>query len=513
MSGGSAMQNDFNQNPYKDDSQDPITDANEAMPEENTESQQDSFYQSRQEENSDYLKNDFFESGQEIPRWTPYGEEPVRNQMPRRPQRQKRRWIIPLVIVLVIMLAAISVGVIFGARRLSAYVSNASTNVADTRTITEQSAAENTATVQTADNGSRSSASGSGYVVTDVTSIVEDVFPSVVSITSRSLVESGGYGSYWNFFFGGRYGSGSGGESKEVESGIGSGTIISQNESELLILTSYHVVEGSSSLYVTFVDGTSVDGSIKSQSDEKDIAIVAVPLADIPAETKDQIKIATLSTGETKVGEGAIVIGNALGYGMSVTSGIISATDRQIQVDGKVLNVMQTDAAINGGNSGGCVLNKYGEIIGISEAKIVTSNVEGMCYAIPIASNLDLIKSLLNTGGEISNLPGEETASGQGAYLGIRGRDIDNDLANRYGMPKGIYIASTVEGSGAQAAGLQEGDIIVGMDNVSFSTMDELQEQLSRHNPGDTVSVVIMREIDGSYKQMKVDVVLSEAFS
>ena len=479
------MQNDFNQDPFRN-------------------------------EDNEEQQNERYEKKQEIPRWTPYEEEPRTEHRQTVPNKQpsKKRWIIPLVVVLAIMVAAITVGVVIGAQRLRAYV-----NENGTEQITDQQAntgdSKDTAVISTSDTSTLKETSSGKYILTDVSDIVEEVIPSVVSITSRSLVENGGYGDYWNFFFGGGYGGNSGGESREVESGIGSGTIISQNSSELLILTSYHVVEGSSSLYVTFIDGTSVDGYIKSQSDADDIAIVAVPLTDLSEETLNSIKIARLSTEEAQVGEGAIVIGNALGYGMSVTSGIISATNRQIQVEGKVLTVMQTDAAINGGNSGGCVINKNGDVIGISEAKITMTNVEGMCYAIPVSSNTELIQTLINQNGETQ--PETEEAAGnehpQTAYLGIRGRDIDNTLANSYGMPKGIYIASTVAGSGAEAAGLQEGDIIVGMDNVSFYTMTELQEQLSGHNPGDEVSVIIMRDIDGNYSQMKVKVTLTGALS
>lgn len=196
---------------------------------------------------------------------------------------------------------------------------------------------------------------------------------------------------------------------------------------------------------------------------------------------------------------------------MSVTTGIISATDREINVDGKTLTVMQTDAAINSGNSGGCVLNSNGDIIGISEAKITISYVEGMCYAIPVSSNTELIQTLLNQEGSTNNATVQ--TNGQGAYLGIRGRDVDNTAANSYGKPKGVLVKGIIPGSGAEDAGILENDIIVGMDNVSFTTMSELQEQLSRHEPGDTVTLIIMREIDGSYSQVKVEVTLTESIS
>ena len=443
-------------------------------------------------------KDEQQEEKQNIPRWTPYEEE---YKTVSKQEKPKKRWIIPLVIVLALMVIGITVGVIFGTRSLETLVRN-SQPLVEEEPVPEQT--DDPAVITTTDTSGIKETTSGKMVLTDVSDVVDEVMPAVVAITSRTLVESGGYNDYWDFFFGNRQSSNSG-EPEEVDAGYGSGTIISQNSTELLILTSYHVVDGSSSLYVTFTDGTSVDGAIKSQSEADDIAIVSVPLANIPEETLNSIKIARLSTEEAQVGEGAIVIGNAMGYGMSVTSGIISATNRQITVNGKTLTVMQTDAAINSGNSGGCVLNKNGEVIGISEAKIVVSSVEGMCYAIPVSSNTELIQTLLN-------LEGEANPSGTGqqsAYLGIRGRDIDSALADSYGMPKGIYVAGTTAGGGAEAAGILEGDIIVGMDNVSFTTMSELQEQLSRHEPGDVVTIILMREIDGRYSQTKVEVTLT----
>ncbi len=468
---------------------------------------QDDFNKDPFEEKQDEQK----ETKQEqTPRWTPY-DEPYKTVT--KMEKPKKRWVIPLVIALVIMVAAISAGVIIGAKRLSRMVNNANagTNISDSIATPETSDPAVITTTET--EGLANSTLSGSIILTDVSDVVQEVIPSVVSITSRSMIETGGYRDYWNFFFGGSYGGGNG-EKQEVESGIGSGTIISENSTELLILTSYHVVEGSSSLYVTFNDGNSVDGYIKSQSEADDIAIVAVPLSDISEETKAAIKIARLSTTPASVGDGAIVIGNAMGYGMSVTTGIISATDRQITVDGKTLTVMQTDAAINSGNSGGCVLNSNGDIIGISEAKITANYVEGMCYAIPVSSNTELIQTLLNQEGSTNNATVEQEQNPeQSAYLGIRGRDIDSTLANSYGMPQGVYIAGTIAGGGAEEAGLEEGDIIVGMDNVSFTTMNQLQEQLSRHEPGDKVTLIIMRDVDGKYSQMKVKVTLTESIS
>lgn len=394
-----------------------------------------------------------------------------------------------------------------------------------------------------------------GYVLTDVTEVVDDVLPSVVSITSRTLANyygnngffgnggnMGDFGDLFEQFFGDSFGGPGGNyyyyeqgpngsyesdgsqgngteqeeaegeEQEEIEMGMGSGTIIGQNSEELLILTSYHVVEGCSSLYVTFVNDANVDGYIKAADAEKDIAVVAIPLADIDEETMNSIKIATICTEEPQVGEGCLVIGNALGYGISVTSGIVSKTDRQLYVEGRTLDVIQTDAAINFGNSGGCMVNAKGEIIGIAEAKTALSSVEGMCYAIPVARNLDLIEELMN-----AEEPFDEAALNQtnmnGGFLGIRGRDVNEDLSAEFEMPKGIYVSSVVPGSGAESAGILSGDIIVGVDEETITTMAELQYLLSNMEAGDVVTLTINRLVDGSYETMDLEVTLTDRIS
>lgn len=387
-----------------------------------------------------------------------------------------------------------------------------------------------------------------GFVLTDVSDVVEEVLPSVVSITSRSLVNyygnSGFFGNggnmgdmneLWDMFFGDSYGGQSRGgyyyelpdssqqevpeesaepkEQEEIDTGMGSGTIIGQNSSELLILTSYHVVDDSSSLYVTFINGSNVDGYIKAADYAKDIAVVAIPLADIDEETMSCIKIATISKDEPKVGEGCLVIGNALGYGISVTSGIVSKTDGQLTVDGRTLDVIQTDAAINFGNSGGCMVNANGEIIGIAEAKTVRTFVEGMCYAISIAKNIDVIEGLMNEEEPFDEESIEAAAANYGGFLGIRGRDVDETLSQQFEMPEGIYVSSIVEGSGAEEAGIQVGDIIIGFEGESISTMAELQYLLSGYKADDTVSVTVNRLVDGAYETMDIEVTLTDRIS
>lgn len=312
-----------------------------------------------------------------------------------RQQEQKNRqkkhntgWKVAMLITMAAVLATciISVSVLLQSKRAAA--DNTPAVTAMSQSLGTESVSGQLQTTETT----------SGIMLTDVSSMVEQAMPSVVSITSRSIVTNYGYQDIWDYIMNQGRGQSqrSQGQQEEVDSGIGSGTIVGMNDNELLILTSYHVVDGCSSLYVTFTDDTSVDGYIKSAAEDLDIAVVAVPLDDIPDETKQVISVAKLCTDGVKVGEGIVVIGNALGYGQSVITGVVSATNRELEgIGGETLRLIQTDAAINAGNSGGCMLNAKGEIVGISEAKISDASVEGMCYAIPILENLDVIEELL----------------------------------------------------------------------------------------------------------------------
>ena len=319
--------------------------------------------------------------------------EPLPNPAPTRTKKKKKKKskskVVPaLAIALGIMVAinAVTLGIAYSS------VKNASTSAAAASASASENSDLFTSLSQTLSTDEEK------YVLTDVSDIVSEAMPSVVSITSRALVSNGGFSDFFAGMFGGTKSS----STEEVDSGIGSGTIIGRNDSELLILTSYHVVEDCSSLYVTFNDNNSVDGYIKAAATDHDIAVVAVPLEDISEDTLSAISIAKLCTDDVEVGDGVIVIGDALGYGQSVVTGIISATNREITVEDTTITVLQTDAAINSGNSGGCMLNSKGEIIGISEAKITVTSVEGMCYAIPIKENYDLIQKLMT--GEYNDL-------------------------------------------------------------------------------------------------------------
>ena len=326
-------------------------------------------------------------------------------------------------------------------------------------------------------------------VTSDVSDIVENTLPSIVSITNMSVQE------VQNFF---------GGTSQQESESAGSGIIISQNDSELLVVTNNHVVEGSDTLTVTFNDGNSVEAQIKGTDSARDLAVVAVPLDQISDDTMNAIKVATLGDSDSlKVGEPAIAIGNALGYGQSVTTGIISATGRTI--DGFDGEYIQTDAAINPGNSGGALLNANGEVIGINSAKINSSAVEGMGFAIPISDASDVIQNLMNkeTRSKVSD---EERG-----YLGIKGYDVSEEGAQMYNMPTGVYVKEVISGGGAEKAGLTKGSIITGFEGSSISGMSSLQEQLQYYKAGEEVTLTVqIPDKNGEYTEKDITVTLGK---
>ena len=326
-------------------------------------------------------------------------------------------------------------------------------------------------------------------VTSDVSDIVENTLPSIVSITNMSVQE------VQNFF---------GGISQQESESAGSGIIISQNDSELLVVTNNHVVEGSDTLTVTFNDGNSVEAQIKGTDSARDLAVVAVPLDKISDDTMNAIKVATLGDSDSlKVGEPAIAIGNALGYGQSVTTGIVSATGRTI--DGFDGEYIQTDAAINPGNSGGALLNANGEVIGINSAKINSSAVEGMGFAIPISDASDVIQNLMKkeTRSKVSD---EERG-----YLGIKGYDVSEEGAQMYNMPTGVYVKEVMSGGGAEKAGLTKGSIITGFEGSSISGMSSLQEQLQYYKAGEEVTLTVqIPDKNGEYTEKDIKVTLGK---
>lgn len=348
--------------------------------------------------------------------------------------------------------------------------------------------------------GSASLSRTSSVVTSDVSDIVENVMPSIVSITNMSIEE------VQNFF---------GGISEQKSESAGTGIIISQNDSELLIVTNNHVVEGNDTLTVTFDDGNSVEANIKGTDSEYDVAVIAVPLDDISDDTMDSIAVATLGDSTSlRVGEPAIAIGNALGYGQSVTTGVISALNRSVsetdsqtgEVTESSAKLIQTDAAINPGNSGGALVNASGEVIGINSSKLVGETVEGVGYAIPISDVSDLIENLMNQ--ETKTRVAEED---QG-YIGITGMSVSSEYSQQLNMPSGVYVSEVTPGGGADAAGMTRGCIITAIDGTTVDGMEALQEQLRYYAAGETVTLTIqVPQTNGEYAESTVNVTLGEA--
>ncbi|MCI6919779.1 MAG: trypsin-like peptidase domain-containing protein [Lachnospiraceae bacterium] len=334
-------------------------------------------------------------------------------------------------------------------------------------------------------------------VVTDVTQVVKAVMPSVVSV-SNTYVQRG-------TFFGQEY------SSEAVSSG--SGIIVGENDSELLIVTNYHVVESADTLSVQFVDEEQVQAQIKGTDADKDLAVLAVQLSDIKEDTLNQISIASLgSSDDLTVGEPVIAIGNALGYGQSVTTGVVSALNRPIAVtsqegqtgDSQINTFIQTDAAINPGNSGGALLNTKGEVIGINSNKIGGSTVEGMGYAIPISDAKPIIEELMQ---KETRLKVDEANKG---VLGITGVNVEAQYSEVYGIPMGVYVSSVTDNSGAAAAGLVRGDIITAINGETVETMEELKEEMNYYQAGDVVTLTIMQGSPTGYQSKDVQVTLGK---
>ena len=323
----------------------------------------------------------------------------------------------------------------------------------------------------------------------DIASIAEEVMPSVVSITNLSVQQ------VQSFF---------GGIQEQESKSVGSGIIISQNDSELLIITNNHVVEGNETLTVSFVDEESVEAQVKGTDAAKDLAVIAVQTKEIKDTTMDQIKVAALgNSDQLQVGESVIAIGNALGYGQSVTSGIVSATGREL--DGIDEKLIQTDAAINPGNSGGALLNANGEVVGINTAKVATDTVEGMGYAIPISSVSDIIENLMN---QETKTKVSEAEQGQ---LAIQGVDVTADSSEMYNMPTGVYVSEVIAGGGAKKAGITKGSVITGINGTSIDCMQALKEQLQYYRAGETVKITVATpEKNGEYAKRDVEVTLGK---
>ena len=347
-----------------------------------------------------------------------------------------------------------------------------------------------TAKVNLADPVSSRDESGVGQGL-DVSDIAANVMPSLVSITNIGVQEM------QNLF----------GQTMAYESqSSGTGIIIGQTDTELLIVTNNHVVNSAQVLSVGFADETACEAKVKGTDRDRDLAVIAVKMEDISKETREKIRVIELgSSSELQVGEQVIAIGNALGYGQSVTTGIVSALNRQVTVDDSTNTLIQTDAAINPGNSGGALLNRKGQLVGINSAKYSDTSVEGMGYAIPVDDVVGIIEGLMNRTIREEKVPEEK----QG-FLGITGQDVTLEVSEAYDMPRGSYITSVEEGSAAEKAGLKKGNIIAKFDGASVSSMGELKEQLSYYKEGEEVTFAVWAVENGQYEERTVNVVLGK---
>ena len=400
---------------------------------------------------------------------------------PKGPMSMKKRWAV--LVAMALVFGAVAGGTAFGVNVAASQLYNrkaAENGISNTETVSGTDSTDSTGTVA---------------------QVAENAMPSLVTISTMSVEEM-------RSFFGGT-------QEYEVE-GAGTGVIVGKNDTELLIATNNHVVEGADSLSVGFVDETAVEGQIKGTDATNDLAVVAVKLSDISSDTMGQIKIATIGdSDELVLGEQVVAIGNALGYGQSVTSGYVSALDRNLQIssDNGTTNtytgLIQTDAPINSGNSGGALLNMKGELIGINQAKSSTTQsgttVDGIGFAIPINKAQESLQNLMN------QTTREKVDESQASYLGIQGADVSSEASQMYGMPTGVAVSAVVEDGPAAQAGMLAGDIITGFDGRTITGMSQLQDVLQYYAAGETVEVTVQRTDQGEYKEQTVSVTLGSA--
>ena len=325
-----------------------------------------------------------------------------------------------------------------------------------------------------------------------VSTIAEAAMPSLVAITNKSVQEM------QSMF----------GQTQAYESeSSGSGIIIGKTDTELLMVTNNHVVSGAQDLSVGFADESVAEAAVKGTDADHDIAVIAVKLSDLSEDTLSAIKVIEIgSSSNLEVGEQVVAIGNALGYGQSVTTGIVSALNREVTIDNTANTLIQTDAAINPGNSGGALLNMSGQLVGINSAKYSDTSVEGMGYAIPVDDVVDIIENLMNR-----QVRTEKAAEGERGFLGISGQDVTSEVSQAYDMPKGVYITSVETGSAAEQVGLQKGDIITKFDGTSVSALADLKEQLAYYKTGEQVEITYSTRENGQYAEKTATVALGQS--
>lgn len=388
-----------------------------------------------------------------------------------------------------IIAAALCFGIIAGGTMFGInYAGNELTNTSSTAS-SQSSNGKTASTIKNTSDGEV----GTTY---DVATVVQNVMPAMVSINIKATTQvENPYSQFFNFGYGNN-------DTYEYQTeGSGSGIIISENSSELLIVTNNHVVEDATEINVTFVNEQSCSATVKGTDPDHDLAVISVKLSDIPQDTKAAISIATLGDStKLQLGQPAIAIGNALGYGQSVTVGYISALEREVQMTDNTMSLIQTDAAINPGNSGGALLDMNGNVIGINSAKYTDTDVEGMGYAIPISVASPIIDDLINN---------TTVSESQQAYLGIIGTDVTTSYSQSFGLPAGVYISKVNSSSPAAKAGIQAGDIITKFDGKEISTMNGLQAKLKNKKAGDTVEITLQRQqANGDFKEETISVTL-----
>lgn len=387
------------------------------------------------------------------------------------------------VICCAILFGAISGGMIFGSFMIG---KNAVKTTASSTTL------ETNATKLSTSSGSKNGSSSSSGDTYTVAQIAEQCKSSVVAITNQSVQE------VQTMF----------GTMQQQSTGSGSGVIIGKNDTELLIATNNHVVSGAESLTVCFNDDKDAvfDAKIKGTDADNDLAVIAIKLSDISEDVLNSISVATLGDStQMEVGDQVVAIGNALGFGQSVTSGVISALDREVTIDDTTATLMQTDAAINPGNSGGALFNMKGEVIGINSAKYASDQVEGMGFAIPMAKAQGIIENLMNQETR------DKLTSDYG-FLNITGQDVSSDVAEMYGIPEGVYVSGTTDGGAAANAGIQKGDIITKLGNTTITSISQLKEELQYYKAGETVEITLQRNTDNKgYQEQTVKVTLDNA--
>ncbi len=427
-----------------------------------------------------------------------YGSGNQTGQKPKQPGAKKSFWKRAVAAIVVgVLLGGSAAGAFYGVYKMTG-LDEAVTTLAKAKDIEKSAKAVTTTTAASADNKKEevheaiaTTTSGSS----SVSQVVEDVMPAVVAITNAVTMRGQ---TWW------------GQTIEQTGESAGSGIIVGENDDELLIVTNQHVISDATTLSVQFVDGSAAEANLKGQDEEADIAVIAVAKDSLSGNTADKIKIATLGdSGSLQVGEQVVAIGNAMGYGQSTTTGIISALGRETELSNGTHELIQTDAAINPGNSGGALLNMKGELIGINEAKAggVLSNgtiVEGMGYAIPISKVQPIIDELMNKETKVKAKEGNQS------YLGIGGVDVTSDVAGTYDIPEGIYVAQVEAGSAAEKAGIVSGDVIVKFDGQSVSSMEDLKDLMQYYEAGSTVELTIKKQSEGGYTENKVSVTLGK---